>query len=313
MIFTMEEVGKLFLKQNDVIGFKKEFDKLYSLADFNNMYLFEYFNTVLQDRSQFESFIVGSVVLLPDSAQKAKPILNFVGTYCLPLALKINFILWVLNNYKYNNKILKLIDLPYSNIFERINKNCHLDDDELKKVFEKLFSKNDELFNLILKLRDDFQNSKIFNNYINLSKINDSESEYYIKAIKSHFYIIKQIIFEIILHGDIQVYDENNILKFFESISAEGKIFDMKLIHASIKNKNIIKIDYEDSQNYAFISSTTIKNSKKKGMIIGIKGEFINNGFGKYSKNMDFCSEKIDKLKEFFVPNKDYEKMILGE
>ena len=29
MISTMEEIGKSFLKQNDVIEFKKEFDKLY--------------------------------------------------------------------------------------------------------------------------------------------------------------------------------------------------------------------------------------------------------------------------------------------
>lgn len=38
MIFTMEKMSKSFLKQMDVIEFKKEFDKLYSSTDYNNMF-----------------------------------------------------------------------------------------------------------------------------------------------------------------------------------------------------------------------------------------------------------------------------------
>lgn len=62
---------------------------------------------------------------------------------------------------------------------------------------------------------------------------------------------------------------------------------------------HILKIDYMDNQKYAMISSSNIKVSQKKGIIIRIKGEFINNGFGKYSKNMEFCSERIDMLNGF--------------
>lgn len=71
------------------------------------------------------------------------------------------------------------------------------------------------------------------------------------------------------------------------------------MIHASINDMHIIKIDYEGRQKYAWISSIIINHYQKKGKIIRIKGEFINDGFGKYSKNMNFCSEKIDKLKGF--------------
>ena len=70
------------------------------------------------------------------------------------------------------------------------------DDDELKKVFENFFSKNDVLFDLILKLREDFWNSKKYNKYVELSKLDDDESEYYKKAINSNFYILKEIIFD---------------------------------------------------------------------------------------------------------------------
>ena len=300
MISTMEEIGKSFLMQNDVIEFKKEFDNLYSLADINNMFFNEFFRSVMNDGNQFESFIVASIVFFKDFPQDDMPILNMVKTYCIPLALKINFILWVLNNYKCNGEILKLIDLPYNDVFEKFDQKCHLDDNELKKVFEKFFSENDELFDLILKLRNSFQNSNRFNRHSYLSDFDEYESEYYKKAIKSCFYIIKEIIFEIILFDEISLYDENNILKFSESNSlSEGDCFDIKMIHASIKDINIIKIDSRDSIKYAWISSRSINVSQKKGIIIRIKGEFINNGFGKYSKNMDFCSEKIDIINGF--------------
>lgn len=299
MIFTVENIGKLILKQNDVIEFQKEFHRLYSLIDVNNMFFYDFFHSSMNDRNQFESFIVASIVFFNDFPQNAMPLLNMVKTYCIPLALKINFILWVLNSYNCNGEILKLIDLPYNDIFEKFDQKCHVDENELKNVFEKFFSKNDELFDLILKLRKDFQNSSIFNNYIKISDFDEYEAEYYKKAIKSHFYIIKEIIFEVILFDDISLYDENNVLKFFESNSAEGDCFDIKIIHASIKGRNIIKIEYRDCQKYGFISSSNIKLSQKKGIIIRIKGEFINKGFGKYSKNLDFCSRKIDMLNGF--------------
>ena len=304
MISTMENIGKSILKQSDVIEFKKEFDKLYSSIDIDNLLYYDFFHSSINDGNQFESFIVASVVLLKDYPQEAIPLLNMVGTYCIPLALKINFILWVLNNYDDNGEILTLIDLPYNDVFEKFDQKCHSDDKELKELFENFFSQNDELFDLILKLRNDFHNSNIFNMYIHLSNFDEYESECYKKAIKSHFYIIKEIIFEIILFDDIPIYDENNILNFSESHSTEGDCFDIKIIHSIIKDRHIIKIDM-DNQKYAWISSTNIKVSQKKGTVIRIKGEFINNGFGKYSKNMDFCSEKIEKLNEFYIPIKN--------
>ena len=300
MISTMEYIGKLFLKIDDVIEFKKEFNKLYSLVDYNNLFFYKFFNSSFSDRNQFESFIYASLFFFKDFSEDALPLLNMVKTYCIPLALKINFILWVLNNYICNGEIVKLIDLPYKDIFKKFDQKCHLDDDELKKVFEEFFSKNDELFDLILKLRDDFRNSKKYHKYVELSKLDDDESEYYKNAIKSYFYILKEIIFEVILFDKISIYDEENVLKFFESNSLiSGDNFDIKMIHASINNMHIIKIDYEDCQKYAWISSIIINHNQKKGKIIRIKGDFINNGFGKYSKNMNFCSEKIDKLKGF--------------
>lgn len=305
MISTVEKVGKSLLKRNDVMDFKKEFDKLYSSINYDNPFFYDFFNSAMHDGNQFESFIVASIVFFKDFPQDAMPILNMVKTYCIPLALKINFILWVLNNYECNGEILKLIDLPYNDVFEKFNQKCHLDDNELKKVFEKFFSENDELFDLILKLRNYFQNSNILNRYIYLSDFDEYESEYYKKAIKSCFYIIKEIIFEIILFDEISLYDENYILKFSGSNSlAEGDCFDIKMIHASIKDINIIKIDSRGSLKYAWISSRNINVSQKKGIIIRIKGEFIDNGFGKYSKNMDFCSEKIDMLSGFNLPIK---------
>lgn len=139
MISTVEKVGKTLLKQNDVIEFKKEFDKLYSSINFDNLFFYDFFNTVMHDRNQFESFIVASIVFFKDFPQDAMPILNMVKTYCIPLALKINFILWVLNNYVRDGEILILIDLPYNDVFEKFNQKCHLDDNELKK-FLKSFS-----------------------------------------------------------------------------------------------------------------------------------------------------------------------------
>ena len=299
----MEEVGKLILKQNDVMEFKNEFNKLYPLAGIDNMFFHNFFHLSLNGRNQFENFIFASLSLFKDFPQDALPLLNMVKTYCMPLALKINFILWVLNNYESDSEILELIDLPYTDVFEKFDQKCHLDDNELKKVFEKFFSQDDELFDLILKLKNDFQNSNIFMKYIKLSNLDESESEYYKKAIKSHFYIIKEIIFEVVLFDDIPTYDENTILKFSGSNSlASGDCFDIKIINASIKDRHIIKIDYVDCQEYAWISSIIKNHHRKKGTIIRIKGEFINNGFSKYSKNMEFCSEKIDMLKEFTLP-----------
>lgn len=298
MISTMEDIGKLFLKLDDVIEFKIEFDRLYSLVDYNNKFYYNFFHLSLNDRNQFESFIF-ALKLFKEFPENAMPLFNIVINYCIPLALKINFILWVLNNYKVNGEILKLVDLPYNDIFEKFNHKCHLNDNELKKVFEKFFSKNDELFNLILKLRDDFQNSKKYNKYVELLKWDD-ESEYYKKAIKSYFYIIKEIIFEVILFDNLSTFDENNILKFSGSDSlAWGDCFDIKMIHASIKGRHIFKIDYDDCKKYAWISSSIINRYQNKGTIIRIKGEFINDGFAKYSKNMEFCSEKIDILNQF--------------
>ena len=302
MIFTVERIGKSILKQNDVMEFKTEFKKLYSSISINNMFSYDFFDFVMHDRNQFESFIIASIVFFKDFPPNAMPILNMVKTYCIPLALKINFILWVLNNYQSNGEILKLIDLPGNNYFEKFDQKCHLKDDKLKKVFETFFSGNDDLFDLILELRNEFQSSKIFNRYIQLSNFDEYEAEYYKKAIKAHFYVIKEMIFEVILFDDISIYNENNILKFSESTSAEGNCFDIKIINASIKDRHIIKIDYIDCQKYALISSSNIKYSQKKGTIIRIKGEFINNGFGKYSKNMEFCSEKIDILNGFNLP-----------
>ena len=54
MISTVEKVGKTLLKQNDVIEFKKEFDKLYSSINFDNLFFYDFFNTVMHDRNQFE-------------------------------------------------------------------------------------------------------------------------------------------------------------------------------------------------------------------------------------------------------------------
>ena len=45
MISTVEKVGKTLLKQNDVIEFKKEFDKLYSSINFDNLFFYDFFNT----------------------------------------------------------------------------------------------------------------------------------------------------------------------------------------------------------------------------------------------------------------------------
>lgn len=311
MILTVEEIGKSFLKQNDVIEFKNEFNQLYSLADINNMFFYNFFHTSLEDGNHFESFIIASLIFFKDFPPDAIPLINMVKTYCIPLALKINFILWVLNNYSDNGEILKIIDLPYNDIFEKFDQKCHLDNDILKKVFEKFFSQNDELFNLILKLRKDFQNSDKFKEYIRLSNFEDNESKYYKKAIKAYFYIIKEIIFELILYDEICTYDEKNFLKFIQSNSPEGNCFDMKIIHANIKNKHIMKINYNNVKKYGFVSSTHIKISQKKGTIIRIKGEFINDGFGKYSKNSNFCSKKIDKLSglNLSLINEDYKQL----
>jgi len=302
MISTMEKIGKLFLKQNDVIEFKKEFNKLYSLADYNNMFFYNFFHSAMHDGNQFESFMVASIFFFKEFPKEAMPILEMVKAYCIPLALKVNFILWVVNNYNCNDGILNLIDLPYNDIFEKFTQKCHLNDNELKEVFEKFFLQDDELFNLIIKLRNDFQNSNIFNKYIKLSNMDETELEYYKKAIKSHFYMIKEMIFQVIICEDIYVYDENNILKFSESYSGEGNCFDMKIINASTNDNPIIKIYNNDGQRYALISSKNIKVSKNKGTVIRIKGEFIDKGFGKYSKNMNFCSEKIDMLNGFNIP-----------
>lgn len=302
MIFTVEKIGKSILKQNDTIEFKKQFNELYYSKPLDNILFHEFLNSTTYDGNQFESLIVASTVFFKESPEDFKPILNRVMPHSTHLALKINFILWVLNNYKHEDKILNLINLPYRDIFGNFDPQCYLDDAKLKKVFEEFFSKDDELFNLILKLRNDFQNSKIFKRYVKLSSSDEKESEYYKKAIKSHFYIIKELIFEMILFDDIPIYDENNILNFSQSQSAEGNWFDIKMINAIIKDRYIIKIDLEDNLKYALISSKNIKVSQKKGTVIRIKGEFINNGFGKYSKNMDFCSEKIDRLNEFNIP-----------
>ena len=53
MIFTMEEVGKLILKQNDVMEFKNEFNKLYPLAGIDNMFFHNFFHLSLNGRNQF--------------------------------------------------------------------------------------------------------------------------------------------------------------------------------------------------------------------------------------------------------------------
>lgn len=50
MISTMEDIGKLFLKLDDVIEFKNEFDKLYSLVNHNNMFFYNFFHSSLSDR-----------------------------------------------------------------------------------------------------------------------------------------------------------------------------------------------------------------------------------------------------------------------
>lgn len=47
----------------------------------------------MSDKNQFKSFIVASIFFFKDFPEDSLPILNMVKTYCIPLALKINFIL----------------------------------------------------------------------------------------------------------------------------------------------------------------------------------------------------------------------------
>lgn len=64
MISTVEKVGKSLLKRNDVMDFKKEFDKLYSSINYDNPFFYDFFNSAMHDGNQFESFIVASIVFL---------------------------------------------------------------------------------------------------------------------------------------------------------------------------------------------------------------------------------------------------------
>ena len=305
MMYIVEEIGESFLELKEVSEFKEEFERLNSLADYKNLFYYNFFHFSLEDKNQFESFLTASLYFFKSFPENALPILKMIKDYCFPLALKINFILWVLNHYYYDDKVIQLINLPYSHIFNQYDENCHRDNLELKNIFNDFFPEDNNIFDLILNLRDSFHDSDKFKKFIELSKSKNEEFEYYEKALKSYFYIVKEIIFEIILFNKIVEIDRNNILKLKESNSAEGSLFDIKLIDCSIKNFRIVKIRINDNLKFGVIRSKTTNVSPKKSTIIRIKGEYINNGvFGKYSKNMEFYSQNFDRLNNFdFFPN----------
>ena len=84
MMCIVEEIGKSFLDLNEVMEFKEEYEKLYSLADYKNPLYYNFFHSSLEDENQFESFLVASLVLFDSFPEDLLPILEMVKNYCIP-------------------------------------------------------------------------------------------------------------------------------------------------------------------------------------------------------------------------------------
>lgn len=221
---------------------------------------------------------------------------------CTRLATISNLIIFMLNTYVLDDEVISILETPYDNIFD---KNSIKDESKLKNAFKIILKTDvDTLFDLIKNLRDDFFDSELYSQYSTALK-NDGNVMKYEIDIQALFYIIKQIIYQYIIDGQMKFINDNNIIIYNRNSSLDGNFFEIKYQPSNLLNNlfstDIIEIMYEGKKELGVIRHIHYNFSREKGAIIEIKGEILsNNGLNINSPSNKDINEFLNKIGHWY-------------
>ena len=304
MIYGTRLIGKELLKTELVKKFREKYQKLRKPSPPENgvTLLQKYFLLSDSLSLQFDSYVVLFVNLMnekPSQVSQIEGFKEFVIEKCGPLAVMSNLIIFMLNNYLLEDEIISILETPYDKVFP---KNLIKDESKLKNVFKSLLKTNvDTLFNLITTLRDNFFDSALYNNYINALK-NDGNVRKYEIDIQAMFQIIKQIIFQYTIDGQIKFINDDNIIIFNRNSGLEGNFFEIKFQPSNLHfSTEIIEIIYNCKKELGMITHLQHNFSQNKGSIINIKGEILSkDGLNMNSPINEEINEFLNKIGHWY-------------
>lgn len=278
MIYGAKSIGNELLKIELVNEFREQYQKLNApKKDLNTIQKFFMLNNSLS--LQFDGFICLFANLRNESPEEVKNTAfeEFINTKCAPLAIISNLIVFYLNNHIIGGEVFNIIETPYDNIF---NKNAVKNKAKFKKTFEIALKENiDDIFPLIISLREKFLKSKLYTCYINALKKNEDIKKYEIN-IQVLFYIIKQIIYQNIVYGQIKSINDDNIISLNHTQSLEGTFSKIKFQPSNAQNfsmdaRDIIEIDHENKKDLGLVISKRLNITPEKGTIGNIEVEYL--------------------------------------
>lgn len=305
MIYGARCIGKELLNTDLVNEFREMYQKIKVPPKTELDLIQEFFYLSDKLSLQFDGYICLFINLINEKPLEVNQIdgfKEFIEEKCAPLSLISNLIIFPLNNCIIEDEVFNIIEMPYDHV---LNNNIIKDESALKKVFESILNTNvDTLFDLITNLRDDFFDSELYKNYITALKTNVDVKKYEID-IQALFYIIKQIIFQLIMDGQIKFIDDNNIIKFNRSHSLEGNFFEIKYQPSNNLNflfsTDIIEIKYEGKKELGIVSNLNNTMSQEKGVIINIKGEILSkDGLNMNSPINNDINEFLNKIGHWY-------------
>ena len=273
MIYGTRLIGKELLDIKLVKEFKDMYLHLRKSSSHENGtdLIHKYF--LLNDNLslQFDGLVALFINLInakPSHVENIEGFVEFIEKKCTPLAVISNLIIFMLNNYILNDDVISILETPYDHV---LDKNSVKDELKLKNAFKIILKTDnvDNLFKLITNLRDDFFDSELYHQY-KTALINDGNVRKYEIDIQALFYIIKQIIYQYVIDGQIISINDNNIISFKRKSSLEGNFFEIKYQPSTSLNylfsTDIIEIIYEGKKKLGKIRHLNHNFSPDKGI-----------------------------------------------
>lgn len=275
MIYGAELLGKKLSQTNLAKEFRRSYKHLSNKNDKILQNFFLYNDTV---QLQFDGFLMIYSNLCserPDFIKENSDFDDFVKEKCARFSVIQKIIIHHLNILEIDDCVHNIVDNPFDHGTIADKQKQGIFKESLDQIIKE---DSDEIFQMIMSLKDKFFDSDLFKNYLNALDT-DKNLEKYEIDIQSLFYIIKQIIYQNIKDGQIKEINEDHIIKFNHSSAINGDFFDIKYqpsqMNLKIKTSEIVRIVYDKNIYNGFITLTTLKFSKEKGFIIRIKGEIL--------------------------------------
>lgn len=277
MIYETELIGEKLSNIDKAIKFRKLYSDLNSNKE--NKFLHSFFHDNNRLNLQFDGFLLIYHNLNYENRDfpKINYFTDFIrlnATFSLILKIIIN----QLNIIKIGGDAFNIVDNP---LYHDQKLNKPLESYEIRNLLDKLINEDSEqIFDKIVYLKNNFSSSNLFKSYIEALRIGNKNLEEYELNIQSSFYLLAQIIYQYVKDGQINLINDEDIINFKHNSTVEGKFFDIKFLPSNsnflINTNDIIKIEYEKKSYKGFVTLFTYKFNQKKGHIIRIKGEILN-------------------------------------